>query len=141
MFFLLPHHDKDGNARAWREVIYGLLEVNQLAMSCRRKRRMENSYGFSLRTRQEPTVPATFLRLAQAIIQCLLPSILELVPTSTHPDVRIQRQARLRLRLEQLKFAIRMYLMCSYWYQISIESNGSTTPGIMLDGGLYLISN
>ena len=111
-------------------------------MYCRRKQQsMENTYGFSLRTRQEPMVPATSMRIAQAMIQCLIPSILELVPTSTDADLRTKRQAQLRFRLEQLKFAIRIYLMCSYWYQISIESKCATTPGIMLGGALYQVSD
>ncbi len=137
LLFWLPHHDHQGHATPWREVLYGLLSVNQLAMYCSQQQQIENAYGFSVRTSTEPTVPATSLRIGQAIIHCLMPSLLQLMGTSTTPEVRTKLHAHIRWRLEQLKFVIRIYLLYSYWNQYTAESKGTTCPGIMLEGGLY----
>jgi hypothetical protein len=158
LLFWLPHHDNSGDGPPWREVMYGLLSVNQLAMHCSQQpSSMDNSYGFSVRTRSEPAIPATSIRIALNVIHCLMPSLLELVAarkgsdddttnnndttpgTANNNNARsMRRQAQLRLRLEQLKCVLRLYLLYSYWNQVTQESSSSpSSPGIMLDGGMY----
>ena len=148
LLFWLPHHDNSGNGPPWREVLYGLLSVNELGMYCSQKDHMENSYGFSLCTRNEPVIPATSWRIALNVIHCLMPSILEISVANfkgSSAAVQNQRQAQVRLRLEQVKFAIRLYLLYSFWKQSAEESSdkartssrAARSPGIMLDGGLY----
>jgi len=164
LLFWLPHHhnsDED-DISPWREVLYGLLSVNQLAMYCSQQQNgpNENSYGFSVATEEEPKIAATSLRIGLHALHSLMPSILELAgilgqsssssSSSSSPMVRRKRQAILRWRFEQIKFVIRMYLMFQYWKQMREEETSrkripnkessffpQIQPGIMLSGGIY----
>lgn len=141
LLFWLPHHDNSGDGPPWREVLYGLLSVNQLAMHCSQHEHMENSYGFSLSTRNEPCISATSWRIALNVLHCLMPSILEIAASrnrDSNTAISLHRhQGKIRLRLEQVKFLIRLYLLLSYWKQSKEESPSNKNAGIMLDGGLY----
>lgn len=145
LLFWLPHHHHSDEVSPWREVLYGLLSVNQLAMYCSQQTNQNdnNSYGFSVATREEPTIAATSLRIGLHALHSLMPSILEVtgIVGNTSPVVRRRRQALVRWRLEQMKVAVRMYLMFNYWRQMLRESSGNselqTQPGIMLAGGIY----
>jgi Peroxisomal membrane protein (Pex16) len=94
-------------------------------------------------------IAATSLRIVLHALHSLMPSILELasaIPGTSSPTVRRERQAQVRWRLEQIKFAIRMYLMFNYGKQIQIQQESTKKsgksvptlqPGIMLAGGIY----
>jgi Peroxisomal membrane protein (Pex16) len=146
LLFWLPHHHHSDDASPWREVLYGLLSVNQLAMYCSQQNGNDNSYGFSLATQEAPTIAATSLRIGLHAMHSLMPSILEVagIVGDSSPTARRKRQALVRWRLEQIKVVVRMYLMFNYWRQMKQESslNSSqseflTQPGIMLAGGIY----
>ena len=143
LLFWMPYHENDGNGSQWREVVYGLLSLNRLSMHCAQQSDMPNSYGTTLRV-DDPDVPATSIRIALSVIHCLMPTLLEMIGNSD-PSSRSKRQTTRRLRLEQLKFALRLFLLASYWKQSLIESESSQDadgPGIMgigilQDGGMY----
>lgn len=148
LLFWLPHHNHSDEDMSppWREVLYGILSVNQLAMYCSQQDQMENTYGFSLSTVDEPRISAISLRIVMHALHSLMPSILEVAASSSAgnltPQDRRKRQAWARYRLEQFKFAARLYLTYRYWGQIRQEGEDSSKtrnmqPGIMLNGGIY----
>lgn len=154
LLFWLPHDDNFGDTEApWREILYGLLSVNRLAMYCSQQDTMEQqSFGTSLSFPQNnsSSIPATSIRIALSVIHCLMPSLLAVVSSSssssssysTNVDIpsRMKRQAVMRLRLEQIKFSLRLYLLYSYWKQASASSHGAAVPGILMEGGLFHVN-
>eukprot|EP00934_Nitzschia_sp_Nitz4_P006504 Nitzschia sp. Nitz4//scaffold166_size90379//36569//37831//NITZ4_005056-RA/size90379-processed-gene-0.57-mRNA-1//-1//CDS//3329538193//6494//frame0 len=148
LLFWLPHRDNTGQAPPWREMVYGLLSVHRLAMHCSQEDYIEDSFGTTLLLPgcKVPAVPATSIRIALSVLHCLMPSMLELASSTSRvadPHRRDRRQSQMRLRLEQVKFLLRLYLLYSYWKQhqdISAKNGTSkhaTVPGLLLDGGLF----
>jgi hypothetical protein len=147
LLFWVPYHE---NKQAWREVVYGLLSLNRLAMDCATQDEsssIDNSYGTTLLVPKRPSIPATSLRIALTITHCLMPSILEMVSSSNSTvssSRRRQQTTRARLYLERFKFILRLILMVSYWKD-SLEhqqQTGSPLPlllGLVTDGGTYNI--
>ncbi|KAG7358010.1 peroxisomal membrane protein Pex16 [Nitzschia inconspicua] len=136
--------------------------------------RLLNSYGTTVQTKHPPRIPATTARILLTVIQSILPSILAIAQSTIHPSSSSsssssssqtstgilsivakmeQRKANVRLVLEQIKFAIRLYLMMNYWKQQksiqddddninnwdegTVRSSTDIIPGILVNGGLY----
>jgi hypothetical protein len=151
MLFWVPYHEH--HAQAWREVVYGLLSLNRLAMDCATQESIENSHGTTLLLPKEPSIPATSLRIALTITHCLMPSILEIVVSSNSNSnanasisSRRRQQTLARLYLERFKFILRLILMTSYWKdsldqqrQKKGNPNQSFILGLVTDGGTYSI--
>jgi hypothetical protein len=163
LLFWAPHqhNNDDPNHHArWREVVYGLLSLHRLAMDCAcasqqqeeeddddDSPRLEHSFGTTTTTaaatiKNENGLPpqllnATSIRIALTVLNCITPSLLELVPSSqSHKykyddasppqqeqqqyDALLQRtrkQTTLRVYLERLKFVLRLVLLGNYWKQ------------------------
>jgi hypothetical protein len=136
LLFWIPHHDTNGPQ--WREILFGILSLNRLSMHCSQEPVLENSFGTSIQTLEDPVIPATVVRISLSVIHCLMPSLLEIIPMDS---LRTRRQTVLRKRLEQLKFALRLYLLISYWKQYrnsakQTSSNGESI-GILRGGGMF----
>jgi hypothetical protein len=134
LLFWFPH--QENNDTNWREILYGILSLNRLSMHCSQEPILENNFGMSVQTGDEPEIQATSIRVALSIIHCLMPTFLEIIPNNS---LRRSRQTRLRLRLEQLKFVLRLYLMVSYWKQFSKSVKSKVQPdiGVLRRGGMF----
>ena len=93
LLFWMPYHEGDGNGPPWREMIYGILSLNRLSMHSAQEQSIENSYGTSVRVSNQPDIPATSIRIALSVINCLLPSVLEMVQTMNSSS-RIEKQTK-----------------------------------------------
>ncbi|CAB9527847.1 Peroxisomal membrane protein PEX16 [Seminavis robusta] len=148
-----------GEQQKRREVFYGILSLHRLAMDTALQQQQDDAqqedFGTTVKpnqttTRQEDSVlpSPTAIRVSLTIIQCLLPSILELA-SSDDETTKSNRQARVRLQIERVKFALRLTLLGSYWKQLLPDqtqerdmqaSSWNTKPmsiGILTDGGLF----
>lgn len=137
LLFWIPHHDTNGPQ--WREIIFGIISLNRLSMHCSQEPVLENSFGTSIQTLEDPQIPATAIRILLSVIHCFMPSLLEIIPMDS---LRTKRQSALRKRLEQLKFGLRLYLMMSYWKQLrkGVEQSSSfddSNVGILRGGGMF----
>lgn len=164
ILFWMPHSDSEDDSSSdpqhkWREVLFGLLSLHRLSMYCASQENegtmgLENSYGMTIQTKERPSISATRIRIYLSILHCLMPTLLELLPTSRNskkiPSARQQRQSRVRLRLEQIKFGLRLYLLASYWMQQQREQsregeswlgtlwkNNTFNVGILQAGGMF----
>ena len=142
ILFWMPHHEN--NSTQWREVLYGFLSLHRLAMHCSQEELIKNCFGTSVQTQESPEIAATSVRISLSIIHCLMPSLLEIIPKDS---LQTRRQTSLRKRLEQIKFALRLYLLVSYWKQFlksekyTIQSGSFCRPlldiGILKGGGMF----
>ncbi|CAJ1969522.1 unnamed protein product [Cylindrotheca closterium] len=133
ILFWMPHsesedpNDPTAPKHQWREVLFGLLSLHRLSMYCASEETegstmgLENSYGMTIQTKEQPTISATRIRIYLSILHCLMPTLLEILPSNKNsrrnPSARQHSQSRVRLRLEQVKFGLRLYLLASYWTQ------------------------
>jgi hypothetical protein len=142
LLFWVPYHE---NKQAWREVVYGLLSLNRLAMDCAtQESSIDNSHGTTLLLPKQPSIPATSLRIALTVTHCLMPSILEMVSSNSTVSSRRRQQTLARLYLERFKFLLRLVLMVSYWKDsLDQQKKGNNSPilmlGLVTDGGTYNI--
>mmetsp|Transcript_13733 Transcript_13733/g.20240 ORF Transcript_13733/g.20240 Transcript_13733/m.20240 type:complete len:341 (-) Transcript_13733:11-1033(-) len=111
----------------WREITYGLLSLQRMAIDMTQQDTIQESHGTSISTSPK-LVPVTSLRVGITIIQSLLPTILQI----SKPKSR----ERVRLYLERIKFALRILLIGSYWYQLSHEK-AIDACGLVMNGGQY----
>ena len=128
ILFWMPHSESDdggGPKHQWREALFGLLSLHRLSVYCASQEDegtigLENSYGMTIQTKEQPSISATRIRIYLSILHCLMPTLLEILPTRhsrRNPSARQHSQSRVRLRLEQVKFGLRLYLLASYWMQ------------------------
>ncbi|KAL3931239.1 MAG: hypothetical protein SGBAC_011398 [Bacillariaceae sp.] len=128
ILFWMPHSDPEDPDNPvqpqWREVLFGLLSLHRLSMYCALEETegaLENSYGMTIQTKEQPSIPATRIRIYLSILHCLMPTLLEVLPSKRNskrnPSARQHSQNGVRLRLEQVKFGLRLYLLGSYWIQ------------------------
>ena len=133
LLYFVPLHDggmssSSSFSTAWREILYGFLSLNRLAMDCTTmttQSQLRPSYGTSLQTEQPPTMlPVTPVRIAITVLHCIMPSLLELAPSLSSSSntlstafSRTRTQAKMRLVLERIKFILRFALLSSYWIQ------------------------
>jgi hypothetical protein len=134
ILYLVPLHEEEHegystSGSSWREILYGLLSINRLGMDCCCAIQPEPSFGMTIRTESTPTttmLPITKIRIAITVIHCIMPSLLELVPSlsasssflsSRSAFSRAKKQAAVRLLLERIKCALRLSLLVSYWIQ------------------------
>jgi hypothetical protein len=132
ILYLVPLHEEEHegystSGSSWREILYGLLSLNRLGMDCCAMQ-PEPSFGTTIRTETTSTtmLPITKIRIAITVIHCIMPSLLELVPSlsasssslsSRSAFSRAKKQAAVRLLLERIKCALRLSLLASYWIQ------------------------
>jgi peroxin-16 len=156
LLFLTPLSSEDEGASRWREVIWGFLQLNRLALDLavnQRRRPVENSYGTSMDV-VRPSIPATSIRIALTILQSLGPVAQELVRSSTSQRITLRRQSRVRVLLERMRFVLRGYLLVNYWWHVrkdnklfnnNMSESGTgqrspalrLVPGLLLEGGLF----
>jgi Peroxisomal membrane protein (Pex16) len=143
LLFWMPHRGSGNNDvnNVWREVGYGLLSLHRLGMELALSRGgEENLFGMSVQTEHPPIIPATTVRIGLTVLQSFLPSVLAIAQSSVGHERQQRYYAKVRLRLEQIKFALRMYLLMHYWKQQQGQDSAEQAaplPGIMMNGGLY----
>jgi hypothetical protein len=160
-----PHSEASSTSR-WREIIWGLLSLHRLAVDLAlRDDQSEDEHGTSIHVAVNSKFPATSLRIALTVLQCLGPVAQELVvvrrtPSSvpqgplvynaaagsafTDSQRTLSRQARVRLYFEQARLALRAALLVGYWRRMwyhhqcrDSTDTPSVPPGLLMDGGLY----
>lgn len=150
LFFLWPHHEPDDDddgttGHHWVQVIFGLLQWNQLSIDLAHRKQQQrqegkdsnesssNPFGASVTvpivsigsTSSGPSTsfPAVGIRIALTILQCLWPMVQELIvrPSAntldqTFTNASLQRkQASLQCLLERIRFLLRFSLLFQYW--------------------------
>lgn len=139
--FWFPYNDDSQYGSMWREIIYGLISANELAMHCCEVDRLENSHGMTIALDEKPDIPATSLRIVLSLLHCVMPALLEVAASGTQESgKRIRVQARMRYRVEQVKCVLRLILFRSYWKQTKSyfqRTKSHSLGGLMMDGGLY----
>ena len=137
--------DDDNNSATWREILYGLLSLNRLAMDCAARGRLDRSFGTTLSTAQSPLhVPVRTIRIALNVTHCIMPSLLGIVPSLDQMSKR-RNEARVRLLLERIKCYLRLWLLVTYWCQSLREQQASRSNpcrvdpriGLLRRGGMY----
>jgi Peroxisomal membrane protein (Pex16) len=153
ILYLVPLHEEEHegystSGSSWREILYGLLSLNRLGMDCSCAIQPEPSFGMTIRTETIPTttmLPITKIRIVITVIHCIMPSLLELVPSlsasssflsSRSAFSRAKKQTAVRLLLERIKCALRLALMVSYWIQSFQEQQQSRTCQPYGDGAV-----
>lgn len=140
-----PRKHSASLANNCREVLYGLLSLNRMAMDLAHQRNIENSYGATIRQEAaEPTpfLPPTAIRIALTVTHGLMPMFLELCQSSNTHDTE-RRRTRFRHFIERIKFVFRMVLVVSYWKELIGEDrknpNEHNAPitGLIRDSGMY----
>lgn len=132
LLFWMPH--KEDSTR-WREVLFGILSLHRLGMHCSRQPNIENSFGTSVQSLEDPEIQATSIRISLSVIHCIMPSLLEIIPEGPSKS---RRQTSLRFRLEQIKFTLRLFLLVSYWKQfLKSEKYQQLDIGILRGGGMF----
>ena len=149
ILYLTTFHSNDHeywrSSSTWREILYGLLSLNRLAMDCASSGTLDRSFGATLSTTQSPPhVPVTAIRMALTVTHCIMPSLLGILPLRD-PMSRSRSQAKVRLLLERIKCYLRLWLLVSYWFQSVREQQGNGDDichkipriGILRKGGIY----
>jgi peroxin-16 len=159
-----PHAEASNTSR-WREIIWGFLSLHRLAVDLAlRDDHSNDEHGTSIHVPVDSTFPATSIRIALTVLQCLGPIAQELVVIRRTPpsgiegslsqnaaarhDARqtVSRQARVRLHLEKARLALRAVLLIGYWRRMWQQHPTNTDapnvpPGLLMDGGLYHIQH
>jgi peroxin-16 len=132
LLFWTPLHRQDDQ---WREVLYGLLSLHQLASDMALQDddddSREESYGTTVAI-VSPSIPATSLRVTITVIHNLMPTALQL----TRPEHR----PRMRCWVECIKFVLRLALVGSYWQELRAGNNTDNIMdmcGLVQGGALY----
>ena len=119
----------------WREMLYGLLSLHRMATDLAATHQEEIPEDFGMTVEIKPTtsgattISATSLRIAITVVHSLLPTILQVC--------RRDQQRNVRLVLEQIKFALRLVLMGSYWYQLN-SNQELESCGLLMGGGMIM---
>lgn len=129
ILFWAPY-STEGKSR-WREIAYGLLSLQRMAIDMAKQHTIKESHGTSIEILPK-LVPITSLRIGITIIQSLLPTILQISKPKNRKGVR--------LSLERIKFMLRMCLIGSYWYHLYRERKIDAC-GLVESGGIYDPSN
>lgn len=122
------HHDGQEDSPRWREVLYGLLTLHRMATDMALQDVIPESYGTTVSV-DGHAASATSLRVGITVVHNLLPTILQLC--------RREQRPRIRCLLEQVKFALRLVLLGSYWYQLTCGDNLQSSTGLLMNGGMY----
>jgi hypothetical protein len=158
ILFWIPHSSTNEEKNAgiytgemWREMMYGLLSLQRLAMELASGSDIKNSYCMTVQTLHAPKIAATSAGIMLTVVQSIMPTLLAIAQSTAsrsgpqHAAIQTQqRKATFRLVVEQVKFALRMYLLVNYWKQKSQEEEiggpmDSSLIGIMVDGGMYRV--
>lgn len=143
LLFFAPSSFSDESSR-WTEILFGFLQFNRLSIDLARNEetgkldRSHNRFGTSVSVSSSTlsnSFPATGVRIALTILQCLWPVAQELVKDPSNPTRTAQRQSRVRCLLEKLRFILRFGLVANYWKCILKQK--LVQPGILLDGGMF----
>ena len=149
IIFWTPHHrshqqtDHDDHDDAyyynrWREMLYGLLSLHRMAtdLAATHQDEFPEDFGMTVElnplpttSTTTPTVSATSLRIAITVVHSLLPTILQLC--------RRDQQRNVRFVVEKIKFALRLVLMGSYWYQLKANQQLESC-GLLMGGGMII---
>lgn len=140
---------RGGLLARWRELVWGVLQLNRLAvdLALRQGRQpVSNSYGASVAVSDEPRIPATSIRILLTVLQSLGPLLQEpgrLPPTEEARSWSSRRESRVRAWIERVRFLLRGCLLYHYWMQMlweeREESSITPTPGLLMDGGLFMM--
>jgi hypothetical protein len=140
-------NDREHSSR-WREVLWGCLQLHQLAFDMATNpthldhHHHSYYYGTSVSVANpDRAFPATALRVAITILHSLSSVVQELVRDRSNDNdvvvVTMKRQATVRLWIERVRFLCRLSLLAGYWRR-SMTNPWGTDPGIMLNGGMLL---
>ncbi len=132
-------------SRRLREICFGLLSLHRMVMDLALQDVIINSYGTTMSLDdEEPSIPATSLRICLTMFHDLMPTLLEMYSSSrssSHLSIAA-RQANLRLQLERLKFLLRLRIAMAYWRQVwkknqTIHTRPVLLAGLIQDGSIF----